>query len=77
MAAELYFVDGGIELAVPPLKALLTVMAKGEYEGMKLHDPEFRALFNREKILSSDWYQPGWRPSKSMISSFGRAILRP
>jgi hypothetical protein len=57
MAAELYFVDGGIELAVPPLKALLTVMAKGEYEGMKLHDPEFRALFNREKILSSDWYQ--------------------
>lgn len=55
--AKAYFEDGGIELAIPPLKALLNIMAHGEYEGKTIHDPEVRELFDREKVLASDWYQ--------------------
>jgi len=52
-----YFQDGGIDAACPPLKALLHIMAYGEYEGKGLNDPEVRALFTREAMLESDWYQ--------------------
>lgn len=55
--AESYFVDGGIDLAIPPLKAILHIMAHGEYEGKTIHDPEVRSLFDREKVLASDWYR--------------------
>jgi phosphoenolpyruvate carboxykinase (diphosphate) len=52
-AAAYYFEDGSIELAIPPLKALLTILAKGEGD---LKAPEFRRLFDRETVLQSDWY---------------------
>jgi phosphoenolpyruvate carboxykinase (diphosphate) len=52
-----YFQDGGIEAACPPLKALLHIMAYGEYEGKNLHHPDIRSLFTREAMLASDWYQ--------------------
>ncbi len=52
-----YFQDGSIELACPPLKALLHIMAYGEHEGKTLTDPAIRALFTREALISSDWYQ--------------------
>lgn len=56
--AQSYFNDGGIELACPPLKGLLEIMANGETaEGWKLSSPEFRDLFKRETILASDWYR--------------------
>ena len=49
--------DGSIEQAVPPLRALLEIMADGaSREGWTLASPEFRALFDREAILASDWY---------------------
>ncbi|GAA2182390.1 hypothetical protein GCM10009785_21500 [Brooklawnia cerclae] len=55
--AEAYFRDNGIELAVPPLKGLLEIMANGQTaEGWKLDSPEFRELFTRESVLASDWY---------------------
>lgn len=55
--AQAYFDDGGIELAVPPLKGLLEIMANGETaEGWKLDSPEFRELFTPESVLASDWY---------------------
>ncbi|MGL1934074.1 MAG: hypothetical protein OCD01_03610 [Fibrobacterales bacterium] len=54
--AENYFKDGSIDVACPPLKALLNIMVKGSYEGKDLHSPEFRALFSKEALLSSDWY---------------------
>jgi hypothetical protein len=31
-------------------------MAKGHYEGMGIQDPELRGLFDRERVLASDWY---------------------
>ena len=52
-----YFEDDSIEQACPPLKALLHIMAYGEYEGKRLESQEFRTLFTRESLLKSDWYQ--------------------
>jgi hypothetical protein len=54
--AEAYFADGTIEDACPPLKALLHIMAHGQYEGKDANHPEIRALFTREALLESDWY---------------------
>ncbi len=56
-AASAYFNDGSIEQAVPPLQALLHVMRDGTFKGMPPNDPKFRALFIRETLLASDWYQ--------------------
>jgi hypothetical protein len=56
-AAEQYFDDGSIEFACPPLKALLTIMARGHYEGKTERDSEVRQLFTRESLLASDWYR--------------------
>ena len=55
--AQAYFDDGTIELAVPPLKALLEIMARGtSAEGWDLGTPDFRALFTRDSVLASAWY---------------------
>jgi hypothetical protein len=51
-----YFADGGVDFAIPPLRALLHIMAHGEYEGKTIHDPAIRQLFDRETVMSSDWY---------------------
>jgi phosphoenolpyruvate carboxykinase (diphosphate) len=54
--AQLYFNDGSISLACPPLRALLHIMLQDEFEGKGLNDPEIRALFTLENMLASDWY---------------------
>ena len=55
--AKAYFDDGTIELAIPPLRALLEIMAYGtSAQGWDLDSPEFRALFTRSSILASGWY---------------------
>jgi hypothetical protein len=53
---QLYFDDKSVEAACPPLKALLTIMVKGSYEGKTLSDPEIRTLFTRDHLMKSDWY---------------------
>lgn len=56
--AQSYFDDGTIELACPPIKGLLEIMAHGQTsEGWDLHSPEFRSQFDRDNILASDWYR--------------------
>jgi hypothetical protein len=57
IVAENYFRDGSIDLACPPLKALLHIMREGTYEGKGLSDPAIRELFLPESILASEWYQ--------------------
>lgn len=52
-----YFADGAVDLACPPLKALLHIMAYGQYEGKGLADPEIRKLFTYDALIKSDWYQ--------------------
>ena len=55
--AQAYQRDGSIEEACPPLRALLEIMADGRSrEGWELDTPDFRRLFEREVILTSDWY---------------------
>lgn len=54
--ASEYLQDGSIEDACPPLKALLSIMATGHFEGKDVHHPEIRAMFTREYLLASDWY---------------------
>lgn len=55
--AQAYLDDGTISYAVPPLRALLEIMADGtSQEGWTLDSPEFRAQFERENILASEWY---------------------
>lgn len=54
--AELYFEDGSIAQACPPLQALLHIMRQGDWQGRALEHPEVRSLFTRENLLASDWY---------------------
>jgi phosphoenolpyruvate carboxykinase (diphosphate) len=54
--AEVYWNDGSIEDACPPLRALLHVMRHDQYEGKGLDHPDIRGLFTRENLLASDWY---------------------
>jgi len=56
-SARAYLEDGSIEAAIPPLKAVLSVMATGSYEGRSVHDAEVRRLFDRDYVVSSDWYK--------------------
>jgi hypothetical protein len=54
--AAAYFEDGTVELACPPLYALLHIMAKGDFEGKGTEDPGIRSLFTRDELMRSDWY---------------------
>ena len=54
--AQAYFDDGSIAQACPPLRALLTIMLHGQWEGKGLEHPEVRRQFTRESLLASDWY---------------------
>lgn len=55
--ALLYFEDGSIEYACPPIQALLHIMAYGHYQNRTVEDPSIRAMFTRQELLKSDWYQ--------------------
>jgi hypothetical protein len=55
--AEAYLADGSIEEACPPLRALIHIMAHGEFDGMTISDPRLRNMFTRDYLLSSDWYR--------------------
>ena len=56
-----YFKDGSIEDACPPIRAVLHIMAFGEFDGLKADDPVLRShlttLFSLESLLASDWYR--------------------
>jgi phosphoenolpyruvate carboxykinase (diphosphate) len=51
-----YFEDGSVDAACPPIRALLHIMAHGQYEGKGVGDPAIRAMFTREALFASDWY---------------------
>jgi hypothetical protein len=64
--ASLYFEDGSIELAIPPLRALLHIMKEGHHEGTRLESPEFRSLFTPASVLASDWYRQRLRAKQQL-----------
>jgi hypothetical protein len=55
--AAQYFEDGSAEALCPPLRAIVTIMARGQWEGKTAHDPGVRRMFTREYLLGSDWYR--------------------
>jgi hypothetical protein len=80
-AALMYFEDGSVESAIPPLQVLLHVMAHGHYKGKDLSDPKLRKLFTREYVIKSDWYKERlvrkqekdlalWKKHEAYIDSF-------
>ena len=64
--AQHYFSDGSVELACPPLKALLHIMAHGQYEGRDLSHAKIRSLFMRDSMLACDWYAERLRAKQSV-----------
>jgi len=54
--AKMYFNDGSLNQACPPLKALLHIMLHDQFEGKGLDHPDIRNLFTREYLLASPWY---------------------
>jgi hypothetical protein len=54
--AQSYFNDGSVEMACPPLRALLEIMAHPTSGEADVNRPEIRALFTRENMMASDWY---------------------
>jgi hypothetical protein len=67
-----YFEDGSVEAACPPLKALLHIMAHGSYQGAGVDAPHLRALFQREALLASDWYQERLRVKRKRDTALWR-----
>ncbi len=63
--AQNYFYDGSVDAACPPLRALLHIMAHGDWEGKGIDHPEVRAMFSREAVLESDWYQERLRAKQA------------
>jgi hypothetical protein len=55
--ARYYFADGSVDAACPPLKAILHIMANGQYEGKPIDHPDIRSLFRRDSLIASDWYR--------------------
>ncbi|HEY5653073.1 MAG TPA: hypothetical protein VIR63_01745 [Pontiella sp.] len=54
--AQRYIDDDSVNSFIPPLKALIHIMATGSYEGKSVSDPEIRSMFERENVIVSDWY---------------------
>jgi phosphoenolpyruvate carboxykinase (diphosphate) len=55
--AQHYFNDGSIEMACPPLKALLHIMRDNQFEGRGIKDASIRGMFTRQTLVASDWYR--------------------
>jgi hypothetical protein len=70
--ALLYFEDGSVEMACPPVRALLHIMAYGHFEGKTASDPAVRALFTRESLLESGWYRERLRAKQSRDAALWR-----
>jgi len=64
--AQHYFNDGSIEMACPPLKALLHIMAHDQFEGRDLGHVKIRSLFTRDNMLASDWYAERLRAKQAV-----------
>ena len=74
--AENYFEDGTVALASPPLRALLHLMRDGVYEGRPVSDPALRALFTRESLWGSDWYQERLQTQQAIEVRLSRRHIR-
>ncbi len=83
--AQQYFEDGSIDEACPPIRALLTIMAHGHYDGMDETHPEIRKMFTLDYLLGSAWYQERLRTRQQrdierwtkLLASVEQALAHP
>ncbi len=54
--AQLYFADGSVQQACPPLRALLHIMRDDQFEGKTLEEASIRQMFTRQALVESEWY---------------------
>ena len=74
--AQAYFDDGTIELAIPPLRALLEIMAFGATaDGHALDSDAVRALFDRDQVLTSDWYAARLDSKQQLATDRAQAVV--
>ncbi|HAN96779.1 MAG TPA: hypothetical protein DCQ98_04820 [Planctomycetaceae bacterium] len=69
--AQAYFRDGTIELACPPLRRLLELVAEGA-PSAAFDEPGFREAFTREAILDSEWYRRRIEAAADIEASLAR-----
>ncbi len=69
--AQSYIDDGTIKLGVPPIRALLEIMANGaSADGYTLKDDAFRRQFDRDVVLASDWYAQRLESERALQVAF-------
>ncbi len=68
--ADHYMNDGSVELACPPIRALLYIMRDGQFEGKGHNHPDIRGLFERETLLKSEWYLERLDRQQSYVKDF-------
>ena len=76
ITARLYFDDGSADAVCPPVKALLSIMAFGEHDGLSIDSPDFRRMFTREAVLASDWYRDRLDAARSQAVGRCERILK-
>lgn len=64
--AKMYFDDGSLRQACPPLNALLHIMLNDQWEGKGLDHVDVRKLFTRDYLLASDWYAARLKAKQSI-----------
>jgi hypothetical protein len=74
--ASLYFEDGSVEQACPPLHALLHIMRNETWEGKGLEHPDVRRLFTRDYLLASDWYAARLKARQGVESRLWQRHIR-
>ena len=70
--AAQYFEDGSADALCPPLRAIVTIMAHGQWDGKTAHDPEVRRMFTLDHLLSSDWYNQRLRTKQQRDATLWR-----
>jgi len=68
--AKAYLEDGSVASAIPPLAAILHIMAEGSWEGKGPDSPEVRKLFTRDYVISSSWYRERLEGYKKREASY-------
>jgi len=68
--AQSYIADGSVDTAIPPLQALLHIMAHGSWNGATAADPAVRRLFTPEYVRSAPWYRDRLEACRSREISY-------
>lgn len=74
--AQGYLEDRAVQDLCPPLKALIHIMAEGNYKGKTLQNPAIRKLFSPDSVLASKWYQERLKEKQRIDTKFFQKQLK-